>query len=363
MNEELVVSGLFKGRYYTNQGIDLSLTDVFPMFESHKVNIYEGKIVATSFFKEFKPEEHVKLNRLELDEVKNIEIETGEGAPFKENRVYNCKKFFIIDPKIISANYLNGKTYGEIEGKVLALTEKDPVVKRLLPDEYPVDNGGNKGNDGGSPYPVVTPIPPHPTDSDPVPDPFFNNIKNGCFGNLWNLFLYILLIIFLLFLFKTCNNANEFSRNCDKAEIAHNKLILEQNRLDSIKASMNSTIENAIANISVIYFYQNTTNFHLNSIGVNSTLDRLVKVIRAFPDSRFKIIGYHSGSDVEDATIDKKRAQKVLIYLISNGVKISQLETEAKGDSPLIDYKSVTHDFEGRAFNRNMRVEINLIKQ
>jgi outer membrane protein OmpA-like peptidoglycan-associated protein len=363
MNEELVVSGFFKGRYNTNQAIDLGLTDLFPVSETHMVNIYEGKMVSTSFFKEYNPNEHIKLHRLELENVKNIEIESGENAPFKGIRVYNCKKFIIVEPKIISANYLNGKTYGEIEGKVLALTEKNPLVSRILPDKKDSDNSGINNNKGGTPYPIVTPITPQPSDNEPLPDPIINDIKKGCYDNFWKILLYTILILFLWFLFKTCNNENEFSRNCDKAEVAHSKLIVEQNRLDSIKGTMNRKIENAIANISVVYFYQNTTNFHLNSIGVNSTLDRLVKVMTSFPDSRFKIIGYHSGKEIEDATIDQKRAQKVYVYLLSKGVRLGQLVTEAKGETVLLDPKNVTYDFEGRGFNRNMRVEINLIKQ
>jgi outer membrane protein OmpA-like peptidoglycan-associated protein len=368
MSGELVVLGFFRGRYNTDQGVALGLTDSFPQSEAHKVNIYEGKLKNTSFFNEYSPHEYLKLKSLELSNVPNIEIDAGTDSQFSGSRVYNCQKLIIIDPKILSAYDLNGKTYGEIEGQAYGLTEKHPSVKRLNPD----DIGNNTGNgsfppdpnDGGSngTNPVVTPIPPRPTDYDPVPDPMMKGCRDGCLGSIWKILRYLMLFLLLWFLFKACNRITKDNSICDKAEIIRKKSILEKSRLDSITGTMNTIIEQAIANISVVYFYQNTTDFHINSLGVNGTLDRLSSILKSFPKSRFTITGYHSGTGIEDVGLDQKRAEKVFDYLVKNGVDKKQLDVIGKADQPLIDGNEVSHDFEGRGFNRNMRVEINLIK-
>jgi len=344
MLEELVVLGYFKGIYNTEQGNALSLSDEFPSSDAHKIKIYNGKLTNTSFFKEFTPHEYLKLSSVELLNVPNVEIESGLDSPYTGTRKYACQKFILIEPKILSKYELNGKTYGEIEGQAYVLTEKNPVVNRLNPD--------------------ITPISPKPTDFDPVPDPLLAGCRNGCFSDFWKIIRYLLLILLLWFLFKACIRVTADTTICERAEITKEKVSLEKKRLDSITSTMNSIIEQALANISIIYFYQNTTDFHLNSIGVNGSLDRLTNVIKSFPESRFSIIGFHSGKEIEDPSLDKKRANRVIDYLVEKGgVKANQLDLYAKGDSTLIDVKDVTHDFEGRGFNRNMRVEIKLIKQ
>lgn len=358
MSEELVVLGFFKGRYKTEQGVALGMSDTFPATALHKVNVYEGSLKTTSFFKVFNPEEHIKLSSLELTNVPNVEIESGKDAPFANTRVYEFKKLIIIDPKIISSYDLNGKTYGELEGLAYGQTEKNPTIKRLNPEDY----GDGEGTG------VVTPIPPQPTDYDPVPDPFMtkvtdtgNKLRVGCLENMWRIIGYILLFLLLWFLFKTCNKIKNDDDTCNQAVVEQMKVEKEKARLDSIRSGMNETITQTISNISEIYFYQNTTDFHISSIGVNSTLDRLVNVMKTFPESRFLIIGHHSGIDIEQTGIDLKRAEKVIDYLVSKGVKKSQLEIATKGDSELHYDRNIAHDFEGRGFNNNMRVKVELI--
>jgi outer membrane protein OmpA-like peptidoglycan-associated protein len=243
-------------------------------------------------------------------------------------------------------------------------TEKNPSIKRLNPEDYGNSFGGQNGGGTG-----VTPIPPQPTDYDPIPDPFIkkitdtgNKLRLGCLENIWRIIRYLLFFLLIWFLFKTCNKIKNDDSTCDKANLEQIKVEKEKARLDSIKSGMNRNIEQAIANISEIYFYQNSTEFHISSVGVNGTLDRLSTVMKTFPDSHFSIIGHHSGTEIEQARIDQDRANKVFDYLVSKGVQRSQLETSAKGDLELKYDKEVSHDFEGRGFNNNMRVKVDLIK-
>lgn len=191
MSGELVVLGYFKGRFKTDQGIALGESDLFPENNVHNVIVYEGQITNTVFFNEFTPEQYIKLSSFELDNVQNIEIESGKGAPYEETRVYGLKKFILIDPKVTSSHDLNGKTYGKLEGEAYGLTEAFPSVKRLNPDDY--SGGGDN----------VTPISPMPSDYDPIPDPFIakvvdigNDLRKGCLDNFWTIFKYLFWILF-----------------------------------------------------------------------------------------------------------------------------------------------------------------------
>lgn len=357
MSGELVVMGFFKGRYKTDQGVALGGSDLFPESNNHKVVVYDGIVTKTNFFKEYTPEQYKKLSSFELKDVPNIEIESGQDAPFQDTRVYSFKNLILIEPRILSSHELNGQTYGTIEGELYGITEAFPSVKRLKPDDY---SGGKTS---------VTPISPSPSDYDPIPDPFItkvgdigNDLKRGCLDNFWRIFKYLFWILFFLFLIKTCNKINSDKNVCDRADWMEYNLQIQKHRIDSISSGMDEMITQSLANISVIYFYQNTADFHISSKGVNSTLDRLLNIMKIFPDRRFLIIGHHSGAEIENINIDEIRAKKVVEYFTKSGFIENRFDILKKGDSELKTNKNVLHDFEGRGFNRNMRVEIRLIK-
>ena len=169
-------------------------------------------------------------------------------------------------------------------------------------------------------------------------------------------------ILLLLFLVKTCNKINNDKTICERADWMEYDLKNQKHRLDSIKNGMDELIKQSLANISTIYFYQNTSEFHISSKGVNGTLDRLINIMKSFPERRFLIIGHHSGVEVENIKIDSIRSTKVLEYFVDKGLKKNRFDTKAMGDLELKTNKTVLHDFEGRGFNRNMRVEVRLIK-
>jgi outer membrane protein OmpA-like peptidoglycan-associated protein len=88
-------------------------------------------------------------------------------------------------------------------------------------------------------------------------------------------------------------------------------------------------------------------------------LNKLAESIKNNPDRRWQVIGHTDavGSDSYNMDLSRRRAQAVVDYLISQGVKSSQLEAIARGESSPV----ATNDTqEGRAMNR--RVEIKIVE-
>jgi outer membrane protein OmpA-like peptidoglycan-associated protein len=104
------------------------------------------------------------------------------------------------------------------------------------------------------------------------------------------------------------------------------------------------------------------TSFEFNSANLKPAaypeLDKLLELMKEFPMSRWKVVGYTDNVGSEDGNIkmSQMRAESVLNYFVSRGIPKVRFEVLGKGSSDPIDDNSTP---EGRAKNR--RVEINRI--
>lgn len=86
-------------------------------------------------------------------------------------------------------------------------------------------------------------------------------------------------------------------------------------------------------------------------------LNRLVMVMMQNPDLKVKILGHtdNVGTDAYNMQLSKDRAQAVVDYLVSKGIKIDRLKAEGFGSTKPIDTNNTD---EGRQNNRRVEAEI-----
>jgi outer membrane protein OmpA-like peptidoglycan-associated protein len=370
MSAEYAILGTFKGRFKTNQATALGLSDTFPKDLAHKVQVYSGSLRDNSFEEDFQPDHYRKLSSFLFINVPNIEVQGNNTAPFPDKRVYTFTELILIDPKITRTYELNGQTYGEIEGKAYGKTAPTPEIDKA--DPPPLKEEDDQGSSGIS-----------STDFNDESEigRTINELQTGCasglagcLANLWKILGLILLILFLLWLLKSCNELANDDGSCDRLE-EHKIQLIDQKRIkDSLEHVYEENIRKNLANIKNVYFYQNTDEIHeysLNEERGEGNLIRLTKLIQVCNDKSFKIIGHHSGKDIEGRqNLDKLRAIAVKEYFIANGIDPSRLHVVAKGDSAAYYSDSLSkyvfNEYEEnhfRKYNRNMRVTVKLMKK
>jgi hypothetical protein len=191
------------------------------------------------------------------------------------------------------------------------------------------------------------------------------SLYHGCLANFWRIFWLLLLLLLLLAFLRKCNDIANDDSACSESALTEKKLQEKEKELKQTNDEYNQNLKNALANVSKIYFYRNTTALHLNSTGLNGTLDRLVEVIRNYDDKVFVLEGHRDLPHIEKENIDLKRAQKVQAILASRGISSRQLVIVARKDKyaqPLALDKMM--DANGiREYNQNMKVTIRVKKQ
>lgn len=366
MSSEYVILGSFKGRFKTNQATALGLSETFPQDLAHKVQVYSGALDQTTFQEEFAPHEYRKLSSFLFINVPNISVQGNAQAPFPDQRVYTFTQLLLIDPKITRTYDLNGQTYGELEGKAYGITAKSPQIDKADPPP-PDQNSGNDSTGVGS------------TDfnDDSEIGQTINKVQSGCMdgltgclANFWRILGLILLILFLLWLIKSCNQLANDDGSCDRLE-EHKIQLTEQERIkDSLNRIYEENIRKNLANIKNVYFYQNSDEVHeysLNEAEGKGNLIRLTNLLRVCDDKSFQIIGHHSGAEIEGkANLDSLRAIAVKEYFIDHGISQSRLFVVAKADSAAYFSKELfnymLNDYSIKKYNRNMRVTVKLLK-
>lgn len=360
MSSEYVVLGDFKGRFKTNQTQSIGLSDDFPVDFAHKVQVFEGSLENTSFESTFTPQNHRKLSSFVLSNVPNIMIHGNSSGPFPDKRVYTFTQLIIIEPKIDRTYEINGLNYGELSGRAYGISEKNPQIQRLDPDPVNHSDKNSGGSVGSTDF----------NENSEIGQAFNNaqkgciNAFNGCLENFWRILMWILLILFLLWLIRTCNRLANDNGVCDRKEQHERLLEKEKKNRDSLDLIYKENLRKALVNMKNIYFYQNTADFHDYSKGTKGNLTRLTQLLKICNDKPFYIIGYHSGKDTEFTDLDSLRAETVKSHFISNGIKSSNIyilrKGQAKTDSLNQLYPFLTEDYNVKYYNRNMRVEIKL---
>lgn len=357
MSGKYVFLGDFRGDFYTLQDSVLGSTEKRPTDDKHAVRVFRGVLQNAVPDTEFNPEKYTKLDSFLLVNVSRIEIQPAGKKPFTEKRVYNFTQLLLIEPKVNSTYQHNGKTYGEIESKAYGITEDYPVNQLDGDDNaqpYVVDENyeGNKNNDKSGNKEL---------DSTPRG---CGALLGGCVTNIGRILWYLFLIFLVIWMFRSCRSEDE----CALKDIAKYKLEQARKHLDSTKENYEKNLEEALADISTIYFYQNSAEIHLNSSGDNSPVSKLAVLMKAYDDKQFYIEGYHSGAAVEDAkNIDFLRAQVLKNALMEKGVNLKNLEIVAMGDKNKKDPSDKLSRFlisvdNYRYYNQNMRAEVKIKK-
>ena len=369
MAGEHVVYGDFFGLFKTDQDLPLGSTAVFPTDLKHKVQVYQGKITNTTFEHEFKPEKHRILKSFVLSGASNIEIEGNAKAPFADSRVYDFTQLMIIDPKIERVFSMNNGTYGEISGKVYGTSANRPRISKLDPLSPPpkTDEPGN-GNNGDN----------NPTGSTGFNDDseigkIFETSKEGCLSawtgciaNIWRILWFLLLLLFLWWLIRSCNNVINDTSACDRKDKTYKELKDEDKKNKKLRRQYEQRIEEFIKKNQNIFFYKNSSKKTLISQKQN-TIRNWVKLIKTCKEKKFKIIGHHAGISIEEKyyDIDLRRAKRIKYELIKLGVKREQilcLGMEDKEKKYSSQIRKIQIGKKIRYYNGNMRVEIKVNK-
>ncbi|MGY0390958.1 OmpA family protein [Bizionia sp. KMM 8389] len=123
-----------------------------------------------------------------------------------------------------------------------------------------------------------------------------------------------------------------------------------------------ATVERVDQGIVVTFDENSGVNFATEKYNITSesqeTLDKLVAVFEAYPDTNLLVVGHtdNTGNDAYNMTLSKNRAQAVTNYLKnSKGMSASRLTTHWFGEEqPIADNTTA----EGRAKNRRVNIAI-----
>jgi hypothetical protein len=357
MEGNQVFLGEFKGMFFTLQNIPLDSSGNYPMDYTHHIQIYKGLLDDAQYHEQYEPEKYRNLKSHLYTNVPKIQVHPSGNALFTDKRTYNFTHLLLIEPKVIRTFDVNGKTYGELQSKAYGVTEKFPLTKNddsqngqsEIPDKvdetYNQSQGGGGGNDSSS------------------SDNGEWIRKNGCLWSvftflwtrLWSILGWILLIWFLISLLRSCNGMDDY---CSELEELKRKELVEKHRLDSIKVEYEKNLTLALQGISKIYFYRGESNFHVNSIGDNSPINRLVALMQAYKEKSFEIEGYIDGMSEKNG-LDSLRALRMRDTLVTLGIDINRLKCTPKGKSKglKLDKQYISKGYY-KQYNRNMRIEI-----
>jgi hypothetical protein len=349
-----IVYGQFRGLFKTKQSGVLPESESPPHETSHAVQVYQGNFDAEQFFEEFKPHEYRKLKSFVLSNVPNVKLTAPQVQGFVGGHDFTFTQLILIDPKIIRTYEIEGETYGEIASKAYGKTFTEPQLKKLKPDPfndtgysdheqwYRTNNGcWNSGVNGcGTMY-------------------------QGCKTNFWKILGLLLLLLLLLGLIRACNHIANDKQACVDADLARKERIQKEKEVKETKLQYDLNLKNALANVSTIYFYRNSTDIHINSTGMNGTIDRLSEVIQAYDDKSFVLEGHQDDKSIESTGLDIKRAEKIKHVLTLKGIdeqRITVVGRQNKDATPMPLYKFMD-DMGTREYNQNMKVTVRVRKQ
>ena len=108
---------------------------------------------------------------------------------------------------------------------------------------------------------------------------------------------------------------------------------------------------------SNIFFYGNETRIKEYS---QKDIDSIVNILNTYQTIKVLIQGWHNGPSIKG--IDVKRANVVKDMLASKGIDESRMTAEGKGESKIVPTDVYGKNEHGDLFNKNMRVDIKIIK-
>jgi outer membrane protein OmpA-like peptidoglycan-associated protein len=399
-----IVSGDFEGNFYTHQKSVLSASES-TIDKKHDIHLYRGELRNIKNENEYKPEQLRNRESYLLHNVTNVQFHLEKDATGNKNRIYNFEQILLRDAVIKESWELNGKTYGIISGKLLGkvkdevkpadpktpdppVAPPDPIGKKN-PDPVrtpkPDNNGNNGGGDNGGGWrkyvpPIINPNPVGGNNGGCL------NVGNGCLNlggclsNIWRLLLALLLLLFILWFLKGCLDNHQKSENCCGER---DSLLIENNRIKSEIDSIKRIVEKRNDSIqkdkiqeeldelsSKVYFYGGTVKIRKFS---ENQINKIVYIIQKNNNLEVEIRGFYNGNGTPtfneeyNSTIDVARAKHIKKLLIEKGVDENLVSAVGMGESTLDPsdedlMQKIELDGEEFKWNRNMRVEIKIVK-
>jgi len=364
-----IVSGNFRGYFYTNQKTALASGEKIPEGKIHEIHLYQGELNDVVKESEYKPETLRNRESLVLHNVTNVQFHLNSATESKK-QIYDFEQLLLNNPVVENSWELNGKTYGIVSGNLLGkVKELSSIVGPINPPPNPnyppinpnptpnpINNGGNETTKKGC---LATPL----------------ALLPGCLANIWRILLFLFLLGLMFWLFKNCKGcSSEVKKDCCEER---DSLVIENNRLkekfDSLQ-KLNDNLTDSIGRENIqeeikelaskIYFYGGTSNIRKYS---KDEIDEIVSLLKNNPNIDIEVAGFFNPYDQngkrvinnEITTIDKERAESVKNIFIDNGIAQERIKAIGKGESS--QSSSLEKDEEGQ-FNNNMRVEITIIK-
>ena len=379
------LTGDFEGYFYTNQKVTLGQTDHLPTDGSHKMVLYKGELKNIGIESAFDPQNVASRDNVCLNNIANIQLNNAVDKKLVFDKKIESFEFVVLDNiKIENSWELNDKTYGllraTLRGKLQSIASVDvPDDAEIVPTRPPIDPGNKTVKPlepAPAPKPTPIPIPIAPTPPTPPPGP--GGSEEGCWKWFWKILLWLMILFFIIFLFKQCNYLNNwFSDNkcCDDSD----RLLIENNKLrtsidslrerhkrenneNRIKWKRESIQEELNRQVNSIYFKGNSTEPRTDPEFV---IMQIVKIMRAYPIIELEIQG-RQNSDINKDRIDVARANVIRNLILDKGIDPSRITAVGLGSSyvdPNDKYDSA-YDQNGKLFkyNSNMRVDIKITK-
>lgn len=110
--------------------------------------------------------------------------------------------------------------------------------------------------------------------------------------------------------------------------------------------------------LNTSFFYeQNQYNLSTNQKRI---IDSISTVLIDHPESNLNLIGYASdiGNSIANQSLSENRVKTIKNRLLNNGIKENQINTEAKGEIELDNYKNINAQ---RTQNRRVDISLNSV--
>jgi outer membrane protein OmpA-like peptidoglycan-associated protein len=399
-----IVSGSFEGNFFTHQSHILTTSEWNSVQKNHQIHLYRGELKNIKVEESLNIEDNKNRESLILYNVTNVQFHLGANENGENiNKIFDFELVIIKDALIKESWDLNNKTYGIVTGKLIGKVKQkksEPIdsVKKIILTDTPKTTAANSTFNRLKDFDLKKIIEP----STFIIDPNWKNTSygcvnpgcinpgcinpgclnkgcinfGGCLSNIWRILTALLLLIFLLWLLKGCLRKTNSEDDCSvRNEMLSNENNQLKNELDSLNKIQNEKnedlkkdkIQNKLNELSSrVYFYGGTTKIRKFS---EKQLTQIVDILRTNKKLEVQIIGYYNGSGapnkIDGKTIDAARAETIKSILVEKGVEPSRISTIGKGQSkidPEEFYNKIKIEDETFEWNRNMRVEVKIIK-
>ncbi len=385
--KQYVILGQFKGRFYTEQS---AVSDKNDRGEENtrSVRLFSGEFSEASELEKYSPEEYRNYDSLLTHNVDKVRVDTVAGSKIGGLTKHDFEQLLIIDPRYGMPDKINDKLYYDVQSTAVGITKKP--IQKLKPPPPPVvtdnphpDQGGTitpgKGGAGCSELQgcnangcsgngCSSPGCAGPGCAGPsmgcsslpgcVPvgcAPFV--MGGGCISLLLRLLGLLFMIMFLLWLFRSCNT-DENPEVCDVAtELKEEQRLLEERNQD-LKKQRLLNIHKRVSLLQPVYYYRDGTESREIS---KENVDDLYEVLSDNEGLKLTFEGHSNGDLYESDDISYKRALSLKEVITGRGISPDRIIIIDRKDSVQLCAPSkmlYDKDNGNQMYNRNMRVKV-----